>query len=79
MEEIKERIMKFFRENGAKEDLTDTTDLFKGGYVNSLFALQMVMFLEKEFSIKIPKKEISEKNFKTIEKIAQVVARAKEA
>lgn len=79
MEEIKKRIMKFFVENGAKPGLDFTTDLFKGGYVNSLFALQMVMFLEKEFAIKIPKKEISEKNFKTIDKIAEVVARAKEA
>ena len=76
MEEIKETIMEFFRINNKADGLTDDTDLFKGGYVNSLFALQMVMYLEDAFKIKIKNKEITEKNFKTIDSIAGVVQRA---
>lgn len=76
MEQIKESIMEFFRINGKADGLTEETDLFKGGYVNSLFALQMVMYLEQTFHIKIKNKEITEKNFKTIGSIAQVVERA---
>ena len=76
MTEIKDKIMEFFKMNNKAEGLTDDTDLFKGGYVNSLFALQMVMYLEETFKIKIKNKEITEKNFKTIESIAQVVQRA---
>lgn len=67
-----ERIMEFFKSkniNGIDND----TDLFKGGYVNSLFALEVVMFLEKEFGIKIKNKDISEKNFKTVNTMAAVV------
>lgn len=76
MTKIKDKIIEFFKMNNKAEGLTDDTDLFKGGYVNSLFALQMVMYLEETFKIKIKNKEITEKNFKTIESIAQVVQRA---
>ena len=69
-----ERITKFFTDKGITGIAPDT-DLFKGGYVNSLFALEIVMFLEKEFGIKIKNKDIKEKNFKTVENIAETVER----
>lgn len=67
-----ERIMEFFKSKNIS-DIQNDTDLFKGGYVNSLFALEIVMFLEKEFKIKIKNKDITEKNFKTIQSMAEVV------
>ncbi len=67
-----ERIMEFFKSKNIS-DIQNDTDLFKGGYVNSLFALEIVMFLEKEFKIKIKNKDITEKNFKTVQSMAEVV------
>lgn len=67
-----ERIMEFFKLKNITDIQTDT-DLFKGGYVNSLFALEIVMFLEKEFKIKIKNKDITEKNFRTIDSMAAVI------
>ncbi len=67
-----ERIMEFFKSKNITDIQTDT-DLFKGGYVNSLFALEIVMFLEKEFKIKIKNKDITEKNFRTIDSMAAVI------
>ena len=67
-----ERIMEFFLLMNITDIQTDT-DLFKGGYVNSLFALEIVMFLEKEFKIKIKNKDITEKNFRTIDSMAAVI------
>ena len=67
-----ERIMEFFKSKNIS-DIQNDTDLFKGGYVNSLFALEIVMFLEKEFKIKIKNKDITEKNFKTVQSMAKVV------
>ena len=64
-----ERILEFFKAKG--NDINVDTDLFKGGYVNSLFALEVVMYLEKEFKIK--NKDITEKNFKTVAQIAKTV------
>ena len=69
-----ERILAFFEEKVIK-GIDPETDLFKGGYVNSLFALEIVMYLEKEFKIKMKNKDITEKNFKTVTKIAETVER----
>ena len=66
-----ERILEFFKAKG--NDINVDTYLFKGGYVNSLFALEVVMYLEKEFKIKIKNKDITEKNFKTVAQIAKTV------
>ena len=66
-----ERVLEFFKSKGNNIEVD--TDLFKGGYVNSLFALEVVMFLEKEFKIKIKNKDITEANFKTVEQIAKTV------
>ncbi len=69
--EITEKVLGFFKEKG--QEVSADTDLFKGGYVNSLFALEIVMYLEKEFGIKFKNKDITEKNFKTVETIADTV------
>lgn len=66
-----EKILGFFKAKGS--GISVDTDLFKGGYVNSLFALEVVMYLEKEFKIKIKNKDITENNFKTVAQIAKTV------
>lgn len=68
---VEERVLEFFKSKG--NNITVDTDLFKGGYVNSLFALEVVMYLEKEFKIKIKNKDITENNFKTVAQIARTV------
>jgi len=45
------------------------------GFVDSLFALQLVMFVEKEFKIKVSNKEINEDNFRSVDAIAETVSR----
>ncbi|MBR5329709.1 MAG: acyl carrier protein [Firmicutes bacterium] len=77
MEARKEVIRKFFAEKRKKEVPADDTDLFENGFVDSLFAIEIVVFLEKEFKIKIKNKEITKDNFRNINNIANVVANAK--
>ena len=77
MEARKEVIRKFFAEKRKKEVPADNTDLFENGFVDSLFAIEIVVFLEKEFKIKIKNKEITKDNFRNINNIANVVANAK--
>ena len=77
MEARKEIIRKFFAEKRKKEVPDDDTDLFEIGFVDSLFAIEIVVFLEKEFKIKIKNKEITKDNFRNINNIANVVANAK--
>ena len=74
---MKEQIKEFLEKNRKISNLDEDEDLFKKGYVNSLFALQLVMFLESTFSIKIKSKEITEDNFRTVNNIYETVKRLK--
>ena len=71
-------IMNFFKEKGAGEDIATDTDLFGSGFVNSLFALEIVVFLEDTFNIRIKNKDINEDNFRTVQNIAALVAKIKD-
>ncbi|MGI6561450.1 MAG: acyl carrier protein [Clostridia bacterium] len=75
MDEIKKKVREFLNKNKSMEGIKDQDDLFQQGYVDSLFALQLIMFLEKEFKIRIKNKEIKEDNFRSVEKIAETVLR----
>jgi acyl carrier protein len=75
--DTREKILEFVKSRSKESDLNYDTDLFKGGYINSLFALEIVVFLEDTFKIKIKNKEITENNFKTINNIAEVVEGSK--
>ena len=72
-----ETIMGFFQEKGKGEGLTVDTDLFGGGFVNSLFAFEIVLFLEDKFGLKIKSKEINQNNFRSIRSIAALIERLK--
>lgn len=75
--DTRDKIMEFVKSRSKESELNYDTDLFGGGYINSLFALEIVVFLEDTFKIKIKNKEITESNFRTINSIAQVVERSK--
>lgn len=68
-----ERIFQFFVEKNKADGLTYDTELLKSKHINSLFALQIVMFVEKEFQVKLTRKEISMENFHSINAIAALV------
>ena len=49
--------------------MEDDEDLFASGLVNSLFAMQLVLFVEKEFSIKVENQDLDIANFKSVNAI----------
>lgn len=57
------------------DDLTDGDDFFEKGFVNSLFAMQLVMFVEKEFSLRVEDEDLELQNFNTINGISNFVQR----
>ncbi len=79
MMQIQEQILEFFREKKKADGLAYDTDLFKGGYIDSLFALEMVVYLEDTFHIRLRNEDISEENFRTIDAIAATVERTQAA
>ena len=71
--DTRERIFQFFVDKKKAEGLTYDTELLKSKHINSLFALQIVMFVENEFQVKLSRKEISPENFHSINAIAALV------
>lgn len=73
----KEILLDFFKNEKKISGIDENTDLFAEGHVNSLFALEMVVFIEKTFSLKIPRKELGKANFKSVAAMAALIERLK--
>lgn len=73
MEDEKIKIHAFLKRFFRKRDICDDEDIFTLGFVNSLFAMQLVMFLEKEFSLKVDNKDLDLNNFRTINSMVRLI------
>lgn len=78
MNKIKDIIRSFLKKNFHNYDLKDDEDIFAIGFVNSLFAMQLVMFIEKEFKVTVDNEDLDLKNFKSIDLIADLVERKRD-
>ena len=61
------------REVGLEEDI------FSSGLVNSLFSMQLVLFIEKEFQLRVSNEDLDLKNFRTLFSICEFVLRKKQS
>jgi methoxymalonate biosynthesis acyl carrier protein len=68
---IKDFLARFFRNH----DLGPDEDIFGLGFVNSLVAVQLVAFVEKEFGIRVEDADLDLDNFRSIAAISALVAR----
>jgi methoxymalonate biosynthesis acyl carrier protein len=69
----KQRIRAFLRKFMDEGSVEDTDNIFEKGLVNSLFAMQLVNFIENEFNVSFSNEEIDIDNFKDIYSIAAFV------
>jgi len=56
-------------------DLRDDQNIFDDGIVNSIFAVELVVFIEDRFNITIENNDLDFANFASIDAIASFVAR----
>jgi acyl carrier protein len=68
---IKEFLSRFFKNH----DLQPQEDIFALGFVNSLLAMQLVAFVEKEFAIRVEDEDLDLDNFRSIQAISNLVAK----
>ena len=66
---IKEFLSRFFR----NYDLQPDEDIFALGFVNSMFAMQLVLFIEQEFQIQIDNEDLDFANFRTINAMTRLI------
>jgi len=55
----------------------DDDNIFELGLVDSLFAIQLVLFVEEEFDIDILDSELNIDNFSSVNRIGELVRRKK--
>ena len=55
--------------------LNDTDNIFEMGFVNSLFSMKLLNFIEKTFEIEVSDDELNLENFSTLNNIVQLVVR----
>lgn len=75
MAEIKTQIKAFLAKFFGNHDLQPDEDIFSLGFVNSMFAMQLVLFVEQQFQISIDNEDLDFENFRTINAIAKLVER----
>lgn len=74
--EIKDTVKAFLQQRiGADVNFGFEDDIFKLGLVNSLFALELVVFLEKTFSITIDNEDLDLTNFSSVSNIGSFIER----
>jgi acyl carrier protein len=64
-----------YLETAIAEPISDTDDFFERGFVNSLFAIQLVTFVEQEFSITAEREDLDINNFSSVATLTQFVRR----
>lgn len=78
-EEIKKEIRLFLKRFFKNYEFQDDVDMFSLGFVNSLFAMQLVLFTEQTFRITIENDDLVLDNFRTINALTSLIKRKKEA
>ncbi len=68
-------VRQFINGRFPQADVSDDEDIFALGFVNSLFAMELVMFVEKQFSVTIPNDELNRDNFRTVTALTGLVER----
>lgn len=73
MEQIKVQVRAFLSRYFRKYEIQDHDDIFALGFVNSLFAMQLVMFIEKEFKVTVADGDLDMENFRSIQATAEFI------
>ena len=68
-------IREFIQAKYPQAGIDDEQDIFSLGFVNSLFALELVMFIEKTFGFQVPNEDIKLDNFRTVAAMEDLVER----
>jgi methoxymalonate biosynthesis acyl carrier protein len=74
-DEIRQKTKAFMAVHFKSHEFHDDDDIFSLGFVNSLFAMQLVMFVEKEFQLKVHDDDLLIDNFRSVNSVLGLVQR----
>jgi len=75
MEDTKVRIREYLERTTRHPDLRDDQNIFEDGIVNSIFAVELVIFIEEQFGIAIENEDLDLANFASIDALSSFVSR----
>lgn len=73
----KQRLRDYLEGHFPGHELRDDDQIFALGFVNSLFAMQLVLFVERDFDLKLSPNDLDFDNFASINAIAKLVGTKK--
>jgi methoxymalonate biosynthesis acyl carrier protein len=73
--QVKTIIRNFINESINIDAIGDDDNLFESGLINSLFAVQLMTFIERKFDIEVGTDDLDIKNFESISATAAFVTR----
>jgi acyl carrier protein len=75
--ELREKIRSFIGENLVvfedEAEFTDSDNIFQMGFVNSLFAMKMLNYVESEFGVTVDNDDMEIANFSSVDNIVKFV------
>lgn len=75
---IEEALLSFLAER-IKTTVDADQDLFKSGLVSSMFAMQLVVYLEERYEIAVIGSDLTLDNFRTVQAMTSLVLRLRNA
>ena len=72
--ESKEQIRRYISQHAQTKEIVDEVDLFQTKIVNSLFVIELMVFLEETFSIRILSSDFDMRHFRSIQSICEFIA-----
>lgn len=72
-DDVRKSIKEFLAPQLGGRTLADTDDIFALGYVNSLFAMQLALFVQQEFSFELTPDDMDFDNFRTVDGLVRLV------
>jgi acyl carrier protein len=73
--QVKEQVGEFIGKYVRGHALGGDEDIFASGFVNSMFAMQLVQFVESAFGVTVEDEDLEIDNFKSVNAIAALVER----
>ncbi|MCE5294808.1 MAG: phosphopantetheine-binding protein [Chlamydiales bacterium] len=77
--EARTKVRDFIKKNlvdfDEKAQIADSDNIFALGFVNSLFAMKLLNFVESEFNTSVEPEDMSLVNFSSVDNIVQLIDR----
>lgn len=79
---MKEKIVKFISDNLINLDdeieIKDEDNIFEKGFVNSLFSMKLLNYIETEFNMQVDDDDMEISNFSTVNRIEALIKKKTE-